>query len=844
MLKSELSPVQAAELARCFAAHDLAAEGSGPLLRQDLADCLDFTLWIGRCQVASGEQCVVYLSEGEKCCAVQRFERPYREGAAHRLSERTSAAPDWVYEPITLGNLLATPAACEALGRRLAEDCIAPYAAEDLAGLDLSLAQQVWTWDNGERFPTALLCVPQPGEPLGPDGEFPLLIPAAWGGLRGRWHGGLQLQAEGGLIVCNAQGRYGLVVLRQGNAQRVIGHWQSSCTWPYLAGARHGGAWLLEAASSTAPDARGELVCDLWPIQALGQPGAVPVNPLGVKGLLGSVESDGALVVNAAGVGAYSRVLGRIDRRGVLFKGQPVVDGDLAVVPWGLADLQWSEIGREFCGLTAARAAQNQLWGYVDRSGGPAIPAQYADVWGFQAGLAPVLQPDSVCWGLIDPAGQWVLAPRWRYLEVLDKDLIAVADLGDCWGAVNRQGETVVAFKPFSEWLAIPEVAAELLEYTTIESAWPKDVPRRQRQCVVEQIQRVAKTKFREQLRTAFATCSGSLAAMEGICGARTSERDLREAGIWGQEVRLLHAKTDGVLRPGQGEVGRIACYYPVTLSLFDLSVEAPVEGLATQPEAAIGIRWCDLERVASVPPGPEPEPASAPPQAPPVSPVEARWQMLKVRGATLATVSAYLLAAFFVFIRIGVVGVALSIVLEGLHHWPLLGAVPRWLCVAFLLLLVVQLGRALWGGQLEAARTVFLQAAAASGKLFWWNFGGFVVWAVFLLAFKEAVAPWFAAVWAAGAVLELLKMSKRVWDAPVKAVAPAWPVALIEAMQADFQRQIDADGEDGPCEITCTRSRFSMFMLAFIEDYLERYPELAPHEEQIYKLFNETYGA
>jgi hypothetical protein len=86
-----------------------------------------------------------------------------------------------------------------------------------------------------------------------------------------------------------------------------------------------------------------------------------------------------------------------------------------------------------------------------------------------------------------------------------------------------------------------------------------------------------------------------SLASLEGVFDSNARTRDLIEAGVWFRTVRVLRDKSDGLLQPKAGESGRIYAEYPVSLSIFDLSVEAPVAGLASAPQAIVGVPWRNL---------------------------------------------------------------------------------------------------------------------------------------------------------------------------------------------------------------------------------------------------------
>lgn len=597
--RSELSPIEIAELADIVSNHrayaDETSEDELRRFREELAAWRSVPLWVGKRTVAAGEQIKVLFSDGEKSCTELRFARPYREGAGHELSPKKNDTPAWCYECTTLSDLISTRPGIQALYRRLDEDCVAPYG-----GLDSVVAeskkgtlafQTVWAWENDVTNPTALLCAPMPDVPNGPQREFPVVIPVAWGTLSFLKFGDLQLHKGHTLVVSNAEGLCGVIRLRQLSETpvRVVGEWVQSCTWPYLAGGRNTSSNFLEAATSTEPDVRGELVCDL--IDPLD---GHRINPPGVKGLMGATDYDGTIVVNEVGHRDIQRVLGKLDIHGNLYCGQPMDDGWLTKVEWGVDDLRWLEIGSRREGLTAVRSPENSLWGFVDRSGALAIPAQFDDVWGFDEGRAAARLAGEPFWGLIDKAGEWVLPAKWLDLELWEKDLIVLKDAEYRWGAVDSQGNTIVDFKSQDEWLLNPVTALLLSEYQA-GKAWADNEQGMLRDIVIGGIKKIAKEQSRSRMREALNACKGSLAGMEGIFNSDTSERDLREAGVWGRQVRLLRGKKDGILQPAKGEEGRIGCYYPVGLSCFDLSVEVPVNGLPTQPEAAIGIRWRDL---------------------------------------------------------------------------------------------------------------------------------------------------------------------------------------------------------------------------------------------------------
>ena len=555
-------------------------------------------VWLKRCQGPEGERLELAFSAEERDCLRLRLRGPLRRVVDGRLGERPAPLPliaDWACHP--LGVVVAEDVGLATLLSRLSERCLAPYDAVDLAQVgDPAASQMIWSFDNGEIHPTPLACCVLPDVPIGPQGELPVLFPARWGGLNSHWHGRLHLHGGHTLVVANAAGLFGVVQLRQlpgsaGAAGPVVGVWMQSCMWPWLAGPKCAVGSLLEAAHSLVPDARGEVLCDLLePLTGLR------VNPPGVKALVGSLGSQGVLVANEDE--HLPLRLGRVDRRGQLFCGQAVEDHELARVPWGVEDLRWAEIRDESYGLAAVRCPETGLWGYVGRRGEVLIAPAFARVAAFSKVGAVVWPEAGGCCGLINPAGQWLLAPQWQRIVQESERVMVVQDTEDAWGAVSPAGEVLMALAPRASWVVQPDIAAALQSVAERESRWPLDRAKLADEVIADGVAAAWRRRWRAAICAALASGGENLGRCVGLFDAATSERDLRAVGLWGQRVRLLADKRDGLLRPIVGEVGQIGAYYPVGLSCFDLRVEAPVNGLPTQPEAAIGIPWAELALV------------------------------------------------------------------------------------------------------------------------------------------------------------------------------------------------------------------------------------------------------
>lgn len=214
-------------------------------------------------------------------------------------------------------------------------------------------------------------------------------------------------------------------------------------------------------------------------------------------------------------------------------------------------------------------------------------------------------------------------------------------------------------------------------------------------------------------------------------------------------------------------------------------------------------------------------------------------WDKLKQAVSSATNISAHLLGAVFLFFRLGIVGITLHVILNGIYHIPLVSALPSVLCAGYLLWVGFKVIRAILAKNMEVAGEVFVNAYADSRKFFWWNIGGFVVWLLLVLGFKGQIDPWFAPVWAALSSLGVLRMVHRIRRITMPPPKPEWPTDIVEQMKAVFRKELEEDGENGPCEILCLRSRYYMFRAGFVEDYADRYPAVAFYEEEITKMLD-----
>jgi hypothetical protein len=71
-----------------------------------------------------------------------------------------------------------------------------------------------------------------------------------------------------------------------------------------------------------------------------------------------------------------------------------------------------------------------------------------------------------------------------------------------------------------------------------------------------------------------------------------TEASEFASSGLWSRSVALVvdHPTLRGMAKAG--DTGFIGWSYPASASIFDFSVEAPVEGSKAWPHGSIGIPW------------------------------------------------------------------------------------------------------------------------------------------------------------------------------------------------------------------------------------------------------------
>lgn len=383
----------------------------------------------------------------------------------------------------------------------------------------------------------------------------------------------------------------------------------------------------------------------------------------------------------------------------------------------------------------------------------PDVDANVLDTLQFEYGYAVVSSADNT-YGLVDRDGRWVVAPDWLYLTCVSENFFIAENMQHRWGAINIEGSTLVEFLSVAEWnqsaLFKHADPYEIIEPEEAESA---------RMNMVETIKNVRNVRYRERIKKALGACKDSLAAMEGILEPHTSEFDLRQSGVWGRRVRLLRGKTTGFHRPSEGEVGYIGCCYPVSLDIFELSTEAPVNSLESCSQAAVGIPWCDLELLE--------DNANVSEARETVAGFKLKDATSLVSGSlrVIRDLLACVLGFLFVWLCVGLPGIGLNIIVNAIHKHDTIGPIIGVLCGVYIVVLLIKIVTNIIRNKSEYAVYALAQAYHDGVSFFVWNLGGFLIWLGIVLTYKGVANDWFALVWEVIAIGGILFMFKRLYS-------------------------------------------------------------------------------
>jgi hypothetical protein len=283
------------------------------------------------------------------------------------------------------------------------------------------------------------------------------------------------------------------------------------------------------------------------------------INPPGIKVLAGTFDACGQAVVVREGSGENG------------LKGLMDIEGRL------LGELRWRWIdAMQHDKRAAVQDDATGLWGYVDASGDLVIPCRFKEAHPFNDKRAFIesAQADAPGMGLIDIEGHIVIEPRWKSIDSLRHDYL-VGDVDGRHGVIDRDGHVllepqVLSLDPSDAIFSDPERTLARAAQRALDA----------RPCNQEAQQRIA------------ADPQQRLAGLTNLFGKRTGQRDLMAAGLWGMRVEIV---ADGQWNGWDfkaGDRGHIFWQYPVSASVFDLAVEAPVMGLFGRDDQCLGVAW------------------------------------------------------------------------------------------------------------------------------------------------------------------------------------------------------------------------------------------------------------
>jgi len=292
------------------------------------------------------------------------------------------------------------------------------------------------------------------------------------------------------------------------------------------------------------------------------------LNPAGIKVLASSLWF---------GIGVAVRQEDDAQSAPGALKGFISADGNL------LGDIRWSRVTHHHSRLALVKHPASGLWGFVDELGQLRIEPRFTSAAGFTNDRAAVSLPESDgLFGLIDPSGRLVAPAVWRDIRCFNGNLFHVTNADGAIGLVDEFGRIVIAPRH-----PTPEEQAQIEDCHNYIRGHPFSLERGK--------------QLRERVEAALAG-SDTLAPIAGMLMPNAiSDTELEAAGLLGARVQVVadHLGEGRRISLRVGDIGNIGWHYPVTGSLFDLSVEAPVEGLSTLPHGVLGVPWRLLRRVS-----------------------------------------------------------------------------------------------------------------------------------------------------------------------------------------------------------------------------------------------------
>ncbi len=99
-------------------------------------------------------------------------------------------------------------------------------------------------------------------------------------------------------------------------------------------------------------------------------------------------------------------------------------------------------------GLALAKDTETDLWGFIDKKGRWEIKPAYTELYGFHDGLAAAKDPDSGKWGFINQKGNWEIVPQYALVSSFREGLSVAYDwYSEKCGYIDSKGNTVIPFQ-------------------------------------------------------------------------------------------------------------------------------------------------------------------------------------------------------------------------------------------------------------------------------------------------------------------------------------------------------------------------------------------------------------
>lgn len=541
---------------------------------------------------SGGDYAIIYNGWDEYTSDAQRVRYPSR----HRVTLELDCWPPALreYQParaLTLGDIFthSSQLLMSALLSRFNKKQVAPYSMESLAPAlttagEGCVCKPWWSYARGASNKIMLLAV-ESASGLGV--SECVLLPHAWQA-RGELDHPLEQDHSGACVVFDAYARQRFVrlsTLTNNNAlaELPVALYTSALVYGYLY--NYGQCAAYAALTSNAPEIAAmsaltakeqiPIFCDL--INAEGE-SLIPPNR---RVLAGTLDDEGCVICDANADPAAP------ERQDWFSLAQP----HLAIN----RPLRWRKVAGGNEDRRAVQSPENNCWGYISASGDVVIAPQFASAGFFHRGLAEVSLPAAPeVFGLINNAGQFLLAPEWLDLRWSSADWVAVKKISGEWGIVKipapaltlaTKPQMLVPFKPAHSWLAAYDA-----QPAGRKVSWGEKTDEEK---IVEQME-VALIDAKAA-RISGAKASPTLASLTGLFDGNTRERELARLGLWGMRVEVIATNATDSGESLVGEQGVVMTHYPVGLNTFSLAIEAPVEGLVSYPRTVKGIPWAEL---------------------------------------------------------------------------------------------------------------------------------------------------------------------------------------------------------------------------------------------------------